>query len=94
MQGIIITGVGIYEMPTYFFYHLIILYHFATGSKWCLQIASVLRFVDEMEMKMISTVMEWNELYIQLKNHPELLKYNSIHHSQVVKGEYFTAMTS
>lgn len=45
--------------------------------------------MDEMEVKMISAVMEWNELFIQLKNHPELLKYNSMHHSQVVKGGIF-----
>lgn len=60
-------------MPIYFSYDLINLYHFATGSKWCLQVSGILCFVDEKEMKMISVVMEQNELFIQLKNHPELL---------------------
>lgn len=60
------------------------------------QISGILRFTGgtQVEMKMISAVIGWSELFVQLKNHPELLKYNSIHHSQVVKGGYFTAMTS
>lgn len=45
-------------MPIYFSYNLITLYHFATGSKWCLQVSGILCFMDEMEMKMISVVME------------------------------------
>lgn len=95
MQNILIISIRFYEALVFFISLTILpISTFATGPKCCLQISGILRFVGEMEMKMISAVMEWNELFIQLKNHPELLKYNSIHHSQVVKGGYFTAMTS
>lgn len=95
MQDILIISIGFYEVLVFFISLTVLsISTFATGPKCCLQISGILRFMGEMEMKMISAVMEWNELFIQLKNHPELLKYNSIHHSQVVKGGYFTAMTS
>lgn len=96
MQGILIVSIGPYKNASvlHFFYHLISLYHLQLVASSVSKSLAFLSFMGGMEMKMISAVMEWNELFIQLKNHPELLKYNSIHHSQVVKGGYFTAMTS
>lgn len=90
MQDILIISIRIYKVPVFLISLTILsISTFATGSKWCFQISGILHFMDEMEMKMISEVMEWNELFIQLKKHHELLKYNSIHHSQVVKGGIF-----
>lgn len=96
MQGILIISIGTYKNAyvLYFSYHLINLYHLQLAPNGVFKSLAFLCLMGEMEMKMISAVMEWNELLIQLKNHPELLKYSSIHHSQVVKGGYFTAMTS
>ena len=63
MEGILIISIGLYKMSIYFSYYLISL-PFCPYSTQCHQISGILHFMDEIEMEMITEVMEWNEFII------------------------------